>query len=152
MTNNLKWKISNANYLKKIGYALTGLKHAFVSDKSARTVISIVVIHILVSLLFVPTIFFKSLIIGFAIIWLSIELLNTSIEATVDRIGLKYHILSKNAKDLAAGAGLIAEIGVLITSILVIIHSYKEYKKWKNIEDNNDKSLIEYIKWTYNVE
>ena len=58
MKTNLQWKISNSNYLKKIGYALTGLKHAFVSDKSARTVISIVVhIAVLVPLAFTNAIF-----------------------------------------------------------------------------------------------
>lgn len=35
---------------------------------------------------------------------LIVELINTSIEAVVDRIGLEHHSLSKNAKDAASAA------------------------------------------------
>lgn len=146
--NNLKWKMGNTKFSKKIGYALEGLLHGFVYDKSARTVIIIVFTLILLTFLFVPTILNKSIAIGLTILWLSVELLNTSIESTVDRIGLKYNILSKHAKDLAAAAGLIAEIGVIITVCFMIVHTYREYKIWK---DKHDDSIIDYIKWTFHV-
>lgn len=42
---------------------------------------------------------------------LVVELLNTAIEATIDRIGTEHHELSRMAKDLGAGAVLVS-IGV----------------------------------------
>ncbi len=44
-----------------------------------------------------------------------IELLNSAIEATVDRIGLEYHELSGLAKDLASAAIFVAGINAAIT-------------------------------------
>jgi diacylglycerol kinase (ATP) len=37
-----------------------------------------------------------------------VELLNTGIEAVVDRIGLEWHDLSKRAKDMGSAAVLLA--------------------------------------------
>ena len=39
---------------------------------------------------------------------LVVELLNTAIEATVDRVGLEWHALAKKAKDLGSAAVLLA--------------------------------------------
>jgi len=52
---------------------------------------------------------------------LTVEILNSAIEATVDRIGLEYHELSGRAKDLGSAAVFIAMVfsgviwGVLLT-------------------------------------
>ena len=48
------------------------------------------------------------------------ETINTSIEATVDRIGLEYHNLSKIAKDTAAIPSAIVSVIILISSGLQI--------------------------------
>ena len=39
---------------------------------------------------------------------LIVELLNTAIEATVDRVGTEWHVLAKRAKDLGSAAVLLA--------------------------------------------
>lgn len=48
------------------------------------------------------------ILIALAVAVLVVELLNTAIEATVDRIGLEHHPLSKQAKDLASAAVLLS--------------------------------------------
>ena len=57
--------------------------------------------------------------------------MNTAVETTIDRIGLEYHILSKNAKDLGAASAFIISIAVYILIILTIIHIVKYYKIWR---------------------
>jgi diacylglycerol kinase len=50
---------------------------------------------------------------------MSAELINTAIEAAVDRVGSEPHPLSKRAKDTAAGAVLIGAIGAVIVGLLI---------------------------------
>lgn len=50
---------------------------------------------------------------------LSIEAMNTAVERVVDLASPKWHALAKDAKDLAAGAVLIAAAGSAIIGILV---------------------------------
>lgn len=49
-----------------------------------------------------------SLLAGSVILVLIVELINTAIEATVDRMGLQWHELAKRAKDLSSAAVLLA--------------------------------------------
>ena len=50
---------------------------------------------------------------------LSLELMNTAIEAIVDLLTVAHHPLAKIAKDAAAGAVLIAAIGAVIAAYLI---------------------------------
>ena len=49
------------------------------------------------------------------------ELLNSALEATVDRIGLDYHELSKRAKDIASAAVFFAIVLAAVTWLTLII-------------------------------
>ena len=49
-----------------------------------------------------------SLLAGSVLIVMIVELLNTGIEAAVDRIGPEWHLLSKRAKDLGSAAVLLS--------------------------------------------
>lgn len=49
------------------------------------------------------------------LIVLIVELLNTCVEATVDRIGHEYHELSKRAKDIGSAA-----VGVSLAALIVV--------------------------------
>ncbi len=52
---------------------------------------------------------------------LTTEMLNTVLENTLDRIGLEEHPLTRNAKDVAAGAVLISSIASLIVGGLIFL-------------------------------
>lgn len=59
-------------------------------------------------------------------LWLLvIELLNSAIETTVDRIGLDHHQLSGLAKDLASAAVLLAILNLLITWGIILFYNLK---------------------------
>ncbi len=62
----------------------------------------------------------RALMIGSMILVLIVELVNTAIEAVVDRIGEEYHELSGHAKDLGSAAVLLALANVIITWGLVL--------------------------------
>lgn len=52
----------------------------------------------------------RSLLVGSVLAVLVVELLNTAIETTVDRIGAEWHVLAKRAKDMGSASVLITLI------------------------------------------
>ena len=49
------------------------------------------------------------------------ELLNSAIEATIDRVGMDYHKLSKQAKDMGSAAVFVAIVLAAITWLLILV-------------------------------
>ena len=64
----------------------------------------------------------KALLISSVLLVLIVELINSSIETTIDRIGLERNDLSKHAKDMASGAVFISLLNLLMIWYLVIAH------------------------------
>jgi diacylglycerol kinase (ATP) len=62
----------------------------------------------------------KAVMIGSVLLVLIVELLNSAVEAAIDRISLDHHKLSKRAKDIGSAAVLIALLNVLVCWILVL--------------------------------
>jgi diacylglycerol kinase (ATP) len=50
----------------------------------------------------------RALLTGSVLLVLIVELLNSGIEASIDRVGLQWHVLSKRAKDLGSAAVLLS--------------------------------------------
>ena len=58
------------------------------------------------------------------------ELINTSLEAIVDLVSPEFHPLAKVAKDVAAGAVLIAAVGATVMGYLILSHYiFPRYKE-----------------------
>ncbi|HTG01089.1 MAG TPA: diacylglycerol kinase [Nitrospirota bacterium] len=60
------------------------------------------------------------------------ELLNTSIETTVDMISEEFHPKAKIAKDIAAGVVLVASIGALMLAYLILYPPFMAAVKSRN--------------------
>ena len=63
----------------------------------------------------------RALLIGSLILVLIVELINSAIEAIVDRVSLEYHDLSKRAKDLGSAAVMLSLVNVAIVWALVLL-------------------------------
>ncbi len=50
----------------------------------------------------------RALLIGSVLLVLIVELLNSGIEAAIDRVGLQWHVLSKRAKDMGSAAVMLS--------------------------------------------
>jgi diacylglycerol kinase (ATP) len=59
------------------------------------------------------------LLIGSVLLVLIVELLNSSVEAAIDRISLERHELSRRAKDLGSAAVTVALLACLLTWVLI---------------------------------
>ena len=89
------------------GYSLAGLRAGW-NETAFRQ-------EALASILLVPAAFWLGqswmetvLLAGSVILVLIVELLNTGIEAAIDRIGPEWHALSKRAKDMGSAAVLLS--------------------------------------------
>lgn len=101
-------------------YSLAGLCAAFRHEDAFRQ-------ELVLALLLIPAALFmpvtgtgKALMVSSVLLVLIIELINSAIEATVDRISLEDHRLAKRAKDIGSAAVLIGLINVAIVWILVL--------------------------------
>ena len=63
----------------------------------------------------------KALMVGSVLLVLIIELVNSAIEAAIDRISLEDHVLAKRAKDMSSAAVMISLINVPVMWLLVLI-------------------------------
>jgi len=46
-------------------------------------------------------------------------------------------------------ASILMETGIIIYTIFSIINAFREYVKWKKINNNQNISIKEYIKYTF---
>lgn len=59
---------------------------------------------------------------------LSLELVNTALEAACDRISTKHHALIGHAKDAAAGAVLVSAAGAVVIAVLLFFRGDESYR------------------------
>jgi diacylglycerol kinase (ATP) len=63
----------------------------------------------------------RALLAGSVLIVLVVELLNSAVEATVDRVSLEDHQLAKRAKDLGSAAVMMSLAAVAVVWLLVLL-------------------------------
>ena len=102
-------------------YSLSGLHAAYLNEDAFRQESLLAALLIPTALLMPLPGLAKALMISSVLLVLIVELLNSAIEAAIDRISLDHHRLSKRAKDIGSAAVLIALINVLTTWSLVLL-------------------------------
>ena len=90
------------------GYSMKGLKSAWINEAAFRQ--ELMLILLLMPLAFWVGDSLNQILLLIVISWLVVivEILNSAIEAVVDRIGTEHHELSGRAKDLGSAAVFIA--------------------------------------------
>lgn len=86
------------------GYSAAGLATAWRSEEAFRQEVLVAVALIPLALWLGQTAVERMVLIGAWLVVMIVEILNSSIEAAVDRIGDEHHVLSGNAKDLGSAA------------------------------------------------
>ena len=101
-------------------YSFDGLKAAYRHEDAFRQESWLALVLIPLALFLPASGIGHALMVGSVILVLIVELVNSAIEAAVDRISLENHRLSKRAKDIGSAAVLMALINVLATWVLVL--------------------------------
>ena len=116
-----KGKTGLRRLLNAFGYSLAGFRAAYKHEDAFRQ-------EVLLAFVLIPLAFFlpvsgigKALMIASVLLVIIVELVNSAIEATVDRISLDNHDLAKRAKDIGSSAVLVSLVNVLVVWGLVLL-------------------------------
>ena len=107
--------------LRALGASLRGLAGAFRDEAAFRQELAFAAIVIPLGLWFGRNGIERALLVGPVLLILIVELLNSAIEATVDRIGLERHVLAGLAKDIGSAAVLMSFVLLIAMWLLVLL-------------------------------
>lgn len=107
-----------------LSYSIDGLKTAWRHEHAFRQELLLFAAGTVVALALPVAPFEKLLLIGVLALVLIVELINSALEAVVDRISLERHPLSKNAKDLGSAAVLLACMLALATWAVLLFERF----------------------------
>ena len=102
-------------------YSLDGLAAAYRHEDAFRQEVLLAIILIPTALLLPASGTGRALMIASVLMVLIVELLNTAVEAAVDRISLENHQLAKRAKDIGSAAVMLSLINVPVVWLLVLL-------------------------------
>ena len=127
--NVVIWKFRNKSLLENkiihsLFHAVVGLIHSFHKQRNLKIISVIALIVFTLAIIFSLPIF-QIFAIVYAIFCVFItEMINTSIELVVDLVTKEYRLKAMLAKDVAAGATLIAVVQSAIIGVLIVIHYF----------------------------
>ena len=120
MESPYKGKTGLRRLWNAFGYSLAGFRAAYKHEDAFRQEVFLAVVLIPLALWLPATHIGRAVMIGSVLLVIMVELLNSAIEATVDRISLDNHDLAKRAKDIGSTAVLFSLINVVIVWGLVL--------------------------------
>ena len=103
------------------GWSMSGLKATFVHEAAFRQELFLCLVMVPLTFYFGRTGVEKALLLGSLFLILIVELLNSSIEAAIDRIGEEEHELSRRAKDMGSAAVFLSLLNAGVIWFLVIL-------------------------------
>ena len=108
-------------WIKALGFTWLGLKAAFKHEEAFRQEVLLLIVSTPLAMWLGKNGVDVALLIGSVLLLLIVELLNSAVEAVVDRFGGEIHELSGRAKDMGSAAVFIAMINVALVWLLVIL-------------------------------
>lgn len=106
--------------VRAAGYSLSGLRAAFRKEAAFRQEVIVFALLAPVGVWLGRDGVERALLVGSLLQVLIVELLNSAVEATVDRVGRKWHKLAGRAKDMGSAAVALALILAVVTWVLVL--------------------------------
>jgi diacylglycerol kinase (ATP) len=106
--------------VRAAGFSYEGFVSAIRTEAAFRQELIIAAIAIPVGMWLADNGVERALLLGSVVLILVIELLNSAVEAVVDRVGEDYHPLSKKAKDIGSAAVFLGFGNALMIWVLVL--------------------------------
>ena len=114
-------KTGIARIIDATGYSWKGFRAAFKHEAAFRQELFLLLILTPVALWLGDDGIEYALLIGSLLLVLIVELLNSAVEAVVDRIGPEHHKLAGRAKDIGSAAVFVALVNVTLIWLFVLI-------------------------------
>jgi diacylglycerol kinase (ATP) len=122
--SEFKSKSGLQRILAATGYSIEGFRSAWKSEAAFRQELCVVVPGTIVALLLPVSAYQKLVLVAVLVFVLIVELINSAIEAVVDRVSLERHPLSKNAKDFGSAAVMLAVLLATATWAVVLYNRF----------------------------
>ncbi|MHB8256564.1 MAG: diacylglycerol kinase [Acidiferrobacterales bacterium] len=106
--------------MRAAGYSLSGLRAAFRTEAAFRQEVIVFALLAPLGLWLGRDGVERALLLGSLFQVLIVELLNSAVEAAVDRVGRKWHELAGRAKDMGSAAVALAVLLAALTWVLVL--------------------------------
>ena len=116
-----KGKTGLQRILNAAGYSWAGLSAAFRHEDAFRQEVFLLVLLVPLALYLGDNGIERALMIAALLLVLIVELLNSAVEAAVDRVSLELHPLIKRAKDMGSAAVMISLLNVVVVWLLVVL-------------------------------
>ena len=94
-------------------YSLAGLRAAYACEDAFRQEVLLAIVLIPLALCLPASAVGHAVMVASVLLVLIVELINSAVEATVDRISLENHRLAKRAKDIGSAAVLLSLLNVV---------------------------------------
>jgi diacylglycerol kinase (ATP) len=124
MTSEFKSKGGLRRILGAFYNSFDGFKAAWQNEYAFRQEILVFTVATVVALSLPVSSFQKLVLVGVLVLVLIVEIINSALEAVVDRISLERHPLSKNAKDLGSAA---VALSILLAAMTWAVVLYTRY-------------------------
>lgn len=125
MENPYKGKTGLRRLWNALHYSLDGFAAAYRNEDAFRQEVWLAALLLPAACLLPVSGIGRALMIGSVLLVLIVELLNSAIEAAIDRIGLESHPLSKRAKDIGSAAVFVALLNVLLIWGSVLFDTFR---------------------------
>ena len=102
-------------------YTFAGLKSAWKNELAFRGEVVVAIIMVPLGIWLGRSAVEQALLIASILLILLTELLNSALEAVVDRIGPQKHELSKRAKDMGSAAAFISMVTAALVWIIIVV-------------------------------
>jgi diacylglycerol kinase (ATP) len=109
-----------ARLFKAFGNSYTGLAGAFREETAFRQELALAVVVVPLGLWLGRSGVERALLVAPMLLILIVELLNSAIEAAIDRIGFEHHQLSGLAKDIGSAAVFLSILLLIVVWVLVL--------------------------------
>lgn len=114
-------RLKNKNFIDAWKKAFSGIWYAIKTQRNVKIQLIIACIVIIACIIFKLTIT-ECMFLAFATMLVIImEVMNTAIEQAVNLYTDKFHPIAKIAKDVSAGAVVLASLNAVITAIFVVV-------------------------------
>lgn len=115
-----KGKTGLRRLMNAMGYSAEGFAAAFKHEDAFRQEVFLAVLLIPLALYLEHSALPRVMMISSLFLVLIVELLNSAVEAVVDRVSIERHALAKRAKDIGSAAVFVALTNVVITWSLIL--------------------------------
>jgi diacylglycerol kinase (ATP) len=105
-------------------WSLQGLRAAWLNESSFRLEVYLLAVLGPLGLWLGQTPVERVLLVGSGLLVLSVELLNSAVEAVIERYGAEHHELAGRAKDMGSAAVFMMMINVVLTWGLILVPRY----------------------------